>query len=223
MCLRWPAIRRRPSMRWARRAQVSRGCCAGRRRSTRRRRRRRARRGPRAQRSGSRPCETSPWIISGRPYSRLGGSWEMAETEDPLGLFFLADDRVLGELVLVRVRVEVANLRPAALEVAEVVGGVLLDDGARPPGLAQQLVERAARDVDGRILVELGARGDLRTLGFVGAVTKHIAQAVVGILQQREVSLTAQADAALRLLAVFQLEEPADDLFLAAVFHRHYT
>src|SRR4029077_16412388 len=79
-------------------------------------------------------------IFCQRAGRRLGESWEKAGKSAELLVLF-AEDVVLRELVLVLVRVQVANLGPGALEVAEVVGRVLLDDGSGGLRLAQDLVE----------------------------------------------------------------------------------
>jgi len=45
-----------------------------------------------------------------------------AQSRENLGLFFLADHRILGELVFIHVRVEIAYLRAARLGVPDVLG-----------------------------------------------------------------------------------------------------
>jgi len=112
--------------------------------------------------------------------------------EGALGLLFLADHRVLGQLVFVHVGIQVAHLGAARLGVAHVVRGILLNQLARSPRLIEELLERALRDIGGRIFVELRALRDLRSLGRVSAVAQDIAAAVVRVVQQGEVSLAGQ-------------------------------
>src|SRR2546428_11605385 len=89
-----------------------------------------------------------------------------------LGFLFLADDRVLRQLVFVHVGVQVAHLGAARFGVTHVVRGIFLDKLTRASRLVEELLECALRDVGGRIFVELSLLRYLRALGLIRAVAQ---------------------------------------------------
>ena len=103
------------------------------------------------------------------------------------------------ELVFVAIRVEVADLRAAGLEIADAFRGIVLYQLAGATRFVEQLLVRELRDVGRRILVELSVLGNLRSLGAVGAVAQDVAASAVGIVQQRKESFAGQLRASFGL------------------------
>src|SRR6266566_9842913 len=72
-----------------------------------------------------------------------------------LRFFLFADHRILGELVLIHVRVEVADLGTTGFGIADAFRGVFLQQLARASRFAKQLLVRTLRHLGLGIFVEL--------------------------------------------------------------------
>src|SRR5207248_8202203 len=97
--------------------------------------------------------------------------------------------------------------------------GILRHQLAGLAGLVQQVVERVLSFLEIAVLVELGSRRHLRSLGLVQAMPEHVATARRRILDEREKALVGKLGTARRLACVLELEQAIDDLLFTSLLH----
>src|ERR1700687_146326 len=125
---------------------------------------------------------------------------------------------VLGidEQVLITRRVPVANLRSRSLGITDSLFRVFFNHVSR---LFHQLAVRARGLILRGVLPELRSRRNLRAFRDIQSMAEHVSAAAVRVLNQGDKPLTAKLGSALRLAAVLELEQPADDLLFASFLH----
>src|ERR1700687_4942456 len=118
--------------------------------------------------------------------------------------------------VLVASRVAIANLGAVGIGVAKAFLRLRLP---RLPVFSDQLGVGSLRLVPCLVFPELSADRHLGALGLVEPMLEDVSEPVDGIVDQRDEAFAGQLGALRRLPVVLQIEEAADDLLFASVFH----
>src|SRR5438445_4454021 len=170
--------------------------------------------GERTRASGTANADVDSLPVWRRRHSFLDGVFRVGILRDGVLALIAGDERVF-----IAGRISVANLGASGLGVPDALDRVVLDQLAGLPGLAKQLCEGLTGLIPGFVVPELGPLRHLGAFGLIEPVLKDVTAVVVRILDESEVSLPRQLCPPLRLPAVLQLQEAADDLLLASLLH----
>src|SRR5260370_13795616 len=138
---------------------------------------------------------------------------------DVVGFLTRVVTAVSDEGLLVACGVTIADLGPVGIRVAQAFLRIGLHHLAGLPVFSDQLRISPLGLVPRRVLPELRSDRHLRALGLVETVLEDVSKSVDWILDQRDEALAGQLGSLRRLAVVFPVEQAADDLLFASVFH----